>query len=220
MSAQAGRFQNLWFKWKSLKLPWRRKWLAGADLAGNTFWEFKDHLNANRLRRIVQYSRKTHYADIKISPQWHQWLRHTRDTAPSIKEQSADVLRQEAMKQLAARADERWASVPSFLDSPNQQQPAPAIGVRDPGGYAQQTEPAHKEGVRSAVARPEQVLAASEGRDGVDEGRFEGASKETERAQSVVGGKKSKEDPWKRPKGNPGDEWAPQSWTPGAASKR
>lgn len=39
----------------------------GADLSGNTFWEFKDHMNANRLRRIVQYSRKTYYSDVKIS---------------------------------------------------------------------------------------------------------------------------------------------------------
>lgn len=41
--------------------------LIGADLAGNTFWEFKDALNANRLRRIVQYSHQAHYADVKIS---------------------------------------------------------------------------------------------------------------------------------------------------------
>ena len=37
------------------------------DLAGNTFWEFKDAMNANRYRRIAQYSPKTQYSDIKIS---------------------------------------------------------------------------------------------------------------------------------------------------------
>lgn len=41
--------------------------IAGFDLAGNTFWEFKDALNANRLRRIVHYNRNAHHADIKIS---------------------------------------------------------------------------------------------------------------------------------------------------------
>lgn len=40
---------------------------AGNDLSGNTFWEFKDQINANRLRRIVQYSPQAHYADVKIS---------------------------------------------------------------------------------------------------------------------------------------------------------
>ena len=40
---------------------------AGVDLAGNSFWEFKDALNANRFRRIVKYSRHAHYGDVKIS---------------------------------------------------------------------------------------------------------------------------------------------------------
>jgi hypothetical protein len=43
------------------------KAIAGLDLKGNTFWEFKDALNANRLRRIVHYNSKAHHADIKIS---------------------------------------------------------------------------------------------------------------------------------------------------------
>lgn len=41
--------------------------IAGADLSGNTFWEFKDAINAGRMRRIVQYSNQGHYADVKIS---------------------------------------------------------------------------------------------------------------------------------------------------------
>lgn len=41
--------------------------IIGVDLLGNTFWEFKDSLNSNRLRRIVKYNRKVHYADVKIS---------------------------------------------------------------------------------------------------------------------------------------------------------
>jgi uncharacterized protein (DUF2461 family) len=39
----------------------------GTDLAGNTFWEFKDALKAGRMRRIVKYNPKTHYADVKVS---------------------------------------------------------------------------------------------------------------------------------------------------------
>ena len=37
------------------------------DLAGNTFWEFKDSLNANRLRRIAKHNPRTHYSDIQVS---------------------------------------------------------------------------------------------------------------------------------------------------------
>ena len=62
-----GYLKQLWFKWKALHLPWRRQFLAGADLAGNTFWEFRDAINAGRWRRIVKYSKQAHFADVKIS---------------------------------------------------------------------------------------------------------------------------------------------------------
>lgn len=35
------------------------------------------------------------------------------------------------MKELAAKADERWRSVPSYLDAPKNQQAAPATGVTE-----------------------------------------------------------------------------------------
>jgi hypothetical protein len=91
---------SLWFKWKSLKLPWRKSFLVGmyslrlqplltnssqvtgltgssfgiskgTDLAGNTFWEFRDALKAGRMRRIVKSNPKTHYADVKVSRKKH-----------------------------------------------------------------------------------------------------------------------------------------------------
>lgn len=40
---------------------------TGSDLNGNTFWEFKESWNAVRLRRIVKYNPKTHYADVKVT---------------------------------------------------------------------------------------------------------------------------------------------------------
>lgn len=113
------------------------------------------------------------------------------------------------MKQLAAKADERWNSVPSFLDSPKKQQPAPAIGVQDPGGYVQQTEPTEHEGVRSAVDDADKVEASTEGQP-KDEGRFKGQAKE----------KKPKGNPWQRPQGAPSENWQPQEWSPGAAARR
>jgi hypothetical protein len=59
--------KQIWLKWKTLRLPWRRQFLAGSDLSGNTFWEFKDAMNANRYRRIVKYAKAGHYSDVKVS---------------------------------------------------------------------------------------------------------------------------------------------------------
>ena len=112
------------------------------------------------------------------------------------------------MKQLAAKADERWKSVPSFLDSPHRQQPAPAIGVQDPGGYAQQTEPEEKQGVRSAVGDQQEVQEAAAGQS-PSEGRFKGRANERE------------DSPWKQAqKGAPSENWQPETWTPGIAQRR
>ncbi|KAI5359291.1 Putative NADH dehydrogenase [ubiquinone] 1 alpha subcomplex subunit 12 [Septoria linicola] len=209
---QPGLISRAWFKWKALRLPWRKTFLIGFDLSGNTFWEFKDALNAGRMRRIVKYSNKTpHYSDVKVTPQWHQWLRHTRDEPPTISEQQLDISRQAMMKQLAAEADERWNSKPSFLDAPTRNQPQAATGLKDPGGYAPQTEPEAKQGVRSAVDEPEKVEAASQGKqEGLDEGRFKG-TKTRDR----------KENPWEKlqPKGNAGENWQPQGWTPAPAQR-
>ncbi|KAI4719107.1 hypothetical protein E4T48_04640 [Aureobasidium sp. EXF-10727] len=209
MPAQPGAIKQAWYKWKSLRLPWRKKWLVGADLSGNTFWEFKDAINAGRMRRIVQYGRQGHYADVKISPQWHQWLRQVRPEAPTLQEQQYEVSRQAQMRQLAAAADERWAAQESFLDAPSKQQPAPAIGVKDPAGYmhGNQTEPTENEGVRSAVGDAGEVDASTEGRT-KDDGRFKGRARDREA------------NPWKQaPKGNPGDDWQPQSWSPGVSRR-
>ena len=119
------------------------------------------------------------------------------------------------MKELAAEADERWRSKESFLDAPQQQQPAPAIGIKDPGGYVPMTEPEDKQGVSSAVEEQEKVGRALEG-EKVDEGRFRGE------ATSESPKKKKDEAPWAKqaPKGSPGETWQPTSWTPGAAPRR
>ncbi|RKF71323.1 hypothetical protein GcC1_102003 [Golovinomyces cichoracearum] len=118
-STPGGRLRGLWNSWKSLKLPWRKRFLAGLDLHGNTFWEFRDTLSSHqhRMRRLVKYSQSVHHSDIQISPQWHQWLRHARADPPSLAEQSQDALRQEQLKFLAAAADARWESKSKLLDT-------------------------------------------------------------------------------------------------------
>lgn len=114
------------------------------------------------------------------------------------------------MRQLASEADARWNSVPSFLDSPKHQQPAPAIGVKDPAAYMHnnQTEPTQNEGVRSAVGDQEEIAASVQGRP-KDEGRFKGKTRD------------KAANPWKQPsRKGPGEDWQPETWTPGAAQRR
>ncbi|MCJ1335252.1 hypothetical protein MMC09_000520 [Bachmanniomyces sp. S44760] len=224
----AGPIKSLWFKWKSLKLPWRRRWLAGSDLLGNTYWEFKDTVNSTKLRRIVQYASGTHYGDVQVTPQWHQWLRHTRSTPPTLFEQSSDLQRQSQLKQLAAAADARWAAKPSFLDGPKVSQPGPATLPRDPGGYVGQTEPDEKEGVRSAVGggveevkagmdRVEDLRDSQRGRAvaGVRDAGGNGESAESKPKEA----KKREKNPWDNNTGGPSEGWQPKAWTPGSARR-
>ncbi|KAI9825007.1 MAG: hypothetical protein M1819_006518 [Sarea resinae] len=196
--------KRAWYRWKSLRLPWRRQFLVGFDLSNNTFWEFKDHINTNRMRRIIRYSHPTHFSDIKISPQWHQWLRHVRETPPSLNEQRAELVRQEQMKQLAARADARWASKPSFLDSPAKGQPSPTTMPRDQGEYGGvDLGNEGKEGVRNAVAGAEGLADSKEIKAAKEEAKEKG------------------KDPWeqaKRARGGPSEDWQPTAWSP--TSKR
>lgn len=163
---------------------------------------------ATRWRRIVQYPRDTHYGEVKVPPQWHQWLRHTRDAPPSIPEQHAEVRRQQQMRLLAAEADARWAAKPSLLEhdggaaatAPGQVgagQPAPALESRAARGGGGQEVPG-EETRRDAVASgPEQQQAAA------------AKAKDAE-----------KKDPWAQSRrGGPSEDWQPQSWSP-PASKR
>jgi NADH dehydrogenase [ubiquinone] 1 alpha subcomplex assembly factor 2 len=96
--------------------------MTGQDLYGNTFWEFRDAINQNRWRRMVVSRNKaslSSLSDVQLSPQWHQWLRHTRHDAPTLQEQSADVQRQAQLKINAQLADERWAAKAKYIEKPN-----------------------------------------------------------------------------------------------------
>ncbi|RMZ91853.1 hypothetical protein DV736_g909, partial [Chaetothyriales sp. CBS 134916] len=102
--------RELWLRWKMLRLPWRKTFLVGQDLSGNTYWEFKDALRSDRFRRRVRFHGKTHFSDVQVSPLWHQWLRYVRAAPPTLQEQVADVARQAQLKHDARLADERWAN--------------------------------------------------------------------------------------------------------------
>jgi NADH dehydrogenase [ubiquinone] 1 alpha subcomplex assembly factor 2 len=80
----------------------------------------RENASQVKLRRMVKYKDpKVHLAEVNVPPQWMQWLRHTREAAPTVEEQSLDVFRQRQLKQLAAAADARWAAQDSFLVAPS-----------------------------------------------------------------------------------------------------
>ncbi|KAF2706258.1 hypothetical protein K504DRAFT_471063 [Pleomassaria siparia CBS 279.74] len=215
MSRAPGPIRQLWYNWKMKQLPWRSQWLIGFDLEGNTFWEFKDALNAGRRRRIVKYARSTHYDDVKVPPQWMQWLRHTRYEPPTLAEQQADIYRQQQMKTLAAQADARWAAKPSFLDAPDKQQPAHMLQSKHPNAGIRPA--AVDQDTRNNV-QPPRVTKESE--DVIEESEPSHGAPAL-RTRKLRGEPKAKDSPWKQStSGNPGEQWQPESWTPGPVKRR
>lgn len=211
-SKQISPLLRSWYKWKALRLPWRKRFLIGLDLQGNTYWEFRDLRGdpndpAVRWRRIVEYPRNTHFGDVKVPPQWHQWLRYTREKPPSIQEQHADVRRQQQMKYLAAEADARWEAKPRYIDAPGQAtgQPVPGLesqAARRGAPAAQEAQAAGGSSRKDAVASgPEQVQSRQQQQQHVPKGP-------------------AKEDPWKQSRrGGPSEEWQPKAWAPPSSTK-
>ena len=197
------RFRQAWYKWKSLRLPWRRKLFVGMlthrkpssrsnpppatdqpqadkhahpgyDLQGNTYWTF--HIAGARNWRRIVHPRSTHqYSDVKVPPQWHSWLRYTSPAPPTLEQQTAEAARQERIRLLAAQADARWEA---------------------------------KERIAGDVAAREQ-LPTGEPRVPSVEGGNAGPD------VSEAGARKEKEDPWAKARGG-GEGWQPEAWTPTA----
>ncbi|KAF3806178.1 NADH-ubiquinone oxidoreductase assembly factor N7BML [Colletotrichum gloeosporioides] len=188
-----------WYKWKSLRLPWRKRFLIGRDLQGYTYWEFREQRGdgPGRFRRIVHYPRSTYLSDVKVSPLWHQWLRHTREHPPSLEEQSREIVRQERMKLLAAQADARWEAKPRVMDAPGQAtgQPLPALNTAQHQPIAPELESANATTTETTESIPTQ------------------STPKTSAAKKKYG-----HDPWEQAKG-PGEAWQPQAWVPPAGKK-
>ncbi|KAK7949588.1 hypothetical protein PG988_016227 [Apiospora saccharicola] len=204
-SSNVGLVMRAWFRWKALRLPWRKRFLVGMlrpfrqHLLGlpphrqhpsptsTDLPAYQSSADDTRWRRIVKYPRSTHLSDVHVPPQWHQWLRYQRQDPPTISEQQGDVLRLARMKVLAAEADARWAAKPSFLDQPEQQ---PKRAVRD---------------VPEPVATDGGAMAAQGGKETVTEE----VKKELE-----------KDDPWKKAATGPSEDWQPAAWSPSNSRKR
>lgn len=143
----------------------------------------------------MQYAGQVQHSDVKVSPLWHQWLRHTREKPPSLQEQRQDVVRQEQMKYLAAEADARWAAKPSYIDAPGQArgQPLPALRT-EPPNLARSLPDGEKPTQNDPIASVEDVPRTETG--------------------------PVKEDPWKKHRGGPSEDWQPTGWTPSVPPKR
>lgn len=170
---------------------------AGYDLQGNTYWEFRltRGLEGNeRWRRIVNYPRSAHYSSVKVSPQWHQWLRHTRQDPPTLEEQQGDVVRQARMKKLAAEADARWEAKPRVMEAP-ETEAAPAPLLSSSSTQAGGRPP------RQGVGRERQADPAG--------------------AKEVEDETETSDDPWAKAKARgPGENWQPTAWNPTATRKQ
>ncbi|KAF1977309.1 hypothetical protein BU23DRAFT_452555 [Bimuria novae-zelandiae CBS 107.79] len=215
MTRQPGLVKRLWYNWKMLQLPWRRRRLAGFDLEGNSYWEFKISKHAARTRRIVEYPGGVYHSDVNVPPQWIQWLRQTRFEAPTIQEQQLEVLRQERMKMLAAQADARWAAKPSAVDAPDKQQPVQVLESSDPNSSIRQMNVDQETRDRAELLSPV-----------TEEENIQEEAPQIDAAPTLKTRKpmrtEPKDSPWDQAaaKGNPGDEWQPASWSPAPARRR
>ncbi|CAN3355088.1 hypothetical protein DICA3_B08966 [Diutina catenulata] len=105
-------WQRMIHKFQSRRdIPFRKKFFCGYDLHGNTYWEFTLDGNMQRLRRKMEpYKSLLFKSDYfsTVPPQWLQWLRRTRYPAPTLEELTADEMRQQKIKVLAAQAESKW----------------------------------------------------------------------------------------------------------------
>ncbi|KAH8816291.1 hypothetical protein F5884DRAFT_775662 [Xylogone sp. PMI_703] len=200
MPVQPSSIRRAWFKWKALRLPWRKKFLVGFDLQGNTFWEFRDVLSQEpqRMRRIAQFPSSVPYSDISISPQWHQWLRYTRQSPPSLNEQSNDITRLETLKVLAAEADRRWAAKPRLLDHPEQA----AERKLPPSNSA-----TNLKGQEHAISPSDTLNKSTQNGSGRPRENSDGDVDKT-----PLRGTKAPSDVLKKRRDSSRDEWQPSSW--------
>jgi NADH dehydrogenase [ubiquinone] 1 alpha subcomplex assembly factor 2 len=136
-------------------------------------------------------------------------------------------VRQENLKTLVAQADARWAAKQSYLDAPRRQ-PLPSLEVKEPGGNAKVMEPQEKQGAMSAVdgalqnrvqeqeraaGQAVEVGAECEGPIQVPDGvRHHFAKGAGNNRSTQAKEKKEKEDPWKKARGGPSQEYQPETW--------
>ncbi|KAI1175789.1 hypothetical protein F4777DRAFT_296110 [Nemania sp. FL0916] len=219
-TTQGGAVRKVWYFWKSLHLPWRKRFYVGQDIQGNTYYELRQPrgdsppTSTSPYRRIVYYPRSTPLSEVKVPPAWHQWLRHQRATAPTLPEQMAELQRQARIKVLAAEADARWEAKPSLLDMP----PKPETKTKAVGDAQQQSPRGDEQEQVGSRDRQtsERIQETARGERGRERGKDDIPSKQPDPKTNPPD-----PDPWKQAqRGAPGETWQPEAWTPAPAKKR
>lgn len=106
---------------------------------------------------MVRYATRTQHGDAKVTPQWHQWLRHTRAEAPSLQEQASDITRQAQLKHNAALADARWAAKAKYIEKPQpppEQIQSPTSATAQGRGGSSRTEEEQKSDTQKTAINP------------------------------------------------------------------
>ncbi|KAK8081396.1 hypothetical protein PG996_000177 [Apiospora saccharicola] len=215
-SSNVGLVMRAWFRWKALRLPWRKRFLVAPWLTTSlpinqapTFQATPTGSSASPAAPLppplpifppTSPRPTTRAGGASSNTRARRTSRTSTSrrsgtsgsgtsarTPPTISEQQGDVLRLARMKVLAAEADARWAAKPSFLDQPEQQ---PKRAVRD---------------VPEPVATDGGAMAAQGGKETVTEE----VKKELE-----------KDDPWKKAATGPSEDWQPAAWSPSNSRKR
>jgi NADH dehydrogenase [ubiquinone] 1 alpha subcomplex assembly factor 2 len=123
-----------------------------------------------------------------------------------MNEQQLDEIRQAQLKQLAAAADARWASKPSFLDAPSkQQQSSIASMLKDVTNKPELAE------VPPNVVLNHGIIFAEE------------TSRSMDKDKAMTKGRSGREElpsPWKGVKFGKEGEQQPESWTPTLSKRR
>ena len=127
-----------------------------------------------------------------------------RADAPSIQEQSLDLVRQRNLKVLAARADARWAAKGSLLERPKgapvqERLERGQVAEDEVGGEARGQVDVDGEGKRSRAGDGRTRQAVEETNVGTEQ-------------QQQAENKTPDADPWKQARGGPSEEWQPKAW--------
>ncbi|CCG81439.1 Putative uncharacterized protein [Taphrina deformans PYCC 5710] len=192
---------KLYYAYKSIRLPFRRKVFRGFDLDGNKFYESYNPLTPNKWRRTVQYVHDGHYTDNNVTPQWMSWLRYTRPNPPTMDELRGEVVRIQSTRLNAQLISRRWEEERERLSGLNQ------ASLSEPQVQTQaqaQTEQSEEQVLQRQGER-ESVLREAQRQD--QDADVRGDDRQGE--YMVAPGTRDEK-----------GEWQPEAWNPASAARK